>query len=82
MTDDTNNKGLQKAIFLISLLLVILGVMTIITTGFAELFKFRNMFIHPLRTSQQPFFIILIFAIIALYLSGRNLKRIKGKERK
>ncbi len=82
MTDDTNNKRLQKAIFIISLLVVLLGLLSILTSGFAELFEFRNTFIQPFTTKQQPYFIILVFAIIALFLSSRNLRRIKKHERK
>jgi hypothetical protein len=82
MTEDTNNKRLQKTIVLVSLLIVILGIITIATTGIAGLFKFRDTFIQPLRTSQEPLVIILIFALIALYFSGRNLKRIKDDEKK
>ena len=81
MIEDTNNKGLQKAIFLVSLMIVTFGIITIITTGFPEFLKFKNMDISPLKTSQQPFFIILIFAVVALFFSGQNLKRLRDREK-
>ena len=82
MNEETTNKKTQKIIFTISLLLIIFGIITIIIDGFANLFKFSNMSQQPLTTKQQPFFILLIFAAIALFFSGRNLKRIKDKEKR
>lgn len=81
MTDDTKNKRLQKTIFVTSLVILILGIITIVSSGHTELFKFRNIFSQPLQVSQQPLFILIIFAIIALILSGRNLKKIKSNDK-
>jgi hypothetical protein len=81
MKNDTENKILQKGIFLISLTLVLLGVGMILIYGISEVFKF-NTFIQPLTTKQQPYFIVMIFAGIALYYSNRNLKQITKQENK
>ena len=83
MIEDTNNKKLQKAFFLVSLMVVIFGIITMITTGYAEVLKFKYMdtSASPIKTSQQPFFIIWIFAVVALFFSGRNLKRLRDKEK-
>jgi cell division protein FtsW (lipid II flippase) len=81
MTDDTDNTKVQKAVFIICLLLLIMGVITIFTTGYNDLFKFRTPVTEPLSTKQQPYFIIMIFALVGMFLSGRNLRRIKKRHR-
>ena len=79
MAEDTGNKDLQKIIFVISLVLVVLGVVMMITSGVTKLFEFADPFRQPLTTKQQPFILIFIFAVIALFLTGRNLKRFRSK---
>ena len=78
MSDDVNNKSLQQIIFVTSLVLVITGLGMIITKGLSKIFEFKDTFItQPLTTKQQPFAVIFLFALAALYFSWRNLQRIR-----
>jgi uncharacterized membrane protein len=81
MADDVRNKGLQQLLFVICLLLVVVGVVTIITSGLSKLFEFKDTFTQPLTTKQQPFIIIFLFAVAGLYYSIQNLRRIRDEEK-
>ena len=82
MTDDINNKGLQKMIFIISLVIIILAIVSVITSGLTGLFEFRDTFMWPFTTRQAPYFITVIVAIIALFFTGRNLRRMRRQNEK
>jgi protein-S-isoprenylcysteine O-methyltransferase Ste14 len=78
--NDTDNKGLQQTIFIISIVLVAFGLIMIITSGISKLFEFDTSFLPP-TTKWQPFFLVFVFAIAALYFSSRNLKRLRNKNK-
>jgi hypothetical protein len=71
--DETKDKRTQKTILVVSILFLLVGFINVFRDGIDNLFKFKVPLLQALRLNQQPYFIVMIVAIVAIVFSIRNL---------
>lgn len=80
MKNEITNKKSQLTIFLISLLIITIGVLECATSGISEVLKFNGNWNNGnWSKGSGPFILLMLVASILLYYSARNLYKISKK---
>lgn len=82
MKDEINNEKTQIIIFLLSIAVLIISLISIIHSGIGSLFEFGTHNYNSMRSRRMPEIVLVLTSLIIMYFSAKNLIRINKRRRK
>jgi RsiW-degrading membrane proteinase PrsW (M82 family) len=79
MVDDYNNKRKQVIVFIICLIVLLFGFFSIATGHSRALLEWSGFWYGQWTTRSEPISVIILFAFVGLFYSGRNLLRLRRR---